>query len=92
MGVVEIECFNVIFFFIEIFFNCLQEELIKLIWDELSESFFLFELEVVIGVYRGNLVIDGDMYFIEDVVIKYYIFEVDIYIKDGENICWKCLG
>lgn len=80
------------FFFTEISFNRLQEEPIKLIWDEPSESFFSPELEVATGVYRGNLVIDGDTYPIEDVVIKHYTFEADIYIKDGENTCRKCLG
>eukprot|EP00105_Crassostrea_gigas_P023634 XP_011443547.1 PREDICTED: uncharacterized protein LOC105339627 isoform X3 [Crassostrea gigas] len=60
-----------------------MEEPIKLIWDEPSESFFSPELEVATGVYRGNLVIDGDTYPIEDVVIKHYTFEADIYIKDA---------
>nr|XP_022292463.1 uncharacterized protein LOC111103465 isoform X8 [Crassostrea virginica] len=60
-----------------------MEEAIRLTYDEPSESFFSPELEVATGVYRGNLVIDGNTYPIEDVIIKHYTFEADIYIKDA---------
>ncbi|XP_062567989.1 uncharacterized protein LOC134230238 isoform X3 [Saccostrea cucullata] len=59
-----------------------MEEPIRLTWDESNESYFSPELEVATGVYRGNLVIEGNTYPIEDVVIKHYTFEADIYIKE----------
>ena len=66
-----------------------QEEAIRLTYDEPSESFFSSELEVATGVYRGNLVIDGNTYPIEDVIIKHYTFEADIYIKDGKTPLYR---
>ncbi|XP_048768039.2 microtubule-associated protein futsch-like isoform X5 [Ostrea edulis] len=60
-----------------------MEEPIKLTWNESSECFFSPELEVTTGIYRGNLVIDGNTYPIEDVTIKHYTFEADIYVREA---------
>ncbi|XP_053396642.1 dentin matrix acidic phosphoprotein 1-like [Mercenaria mercenaria] len=66
--------------------NNKEIEPIKLEWSESSRCFYSEEIKVPVGVYIGNLVIDGTFYPVEDVVVKHYTFEVDLYLKDGEKI------
>ena len=64
---------------------CFQEiEPIKLEWTESSKCFYSDEFKLPTGKYVGNLVIDGVFYPVEDIVVKHYTFEVDLYLKDGE--------
>ena len=66
-------------------YACFQEiEPIKLEWSESSKCFYSDEFKVPTGKYVGNLVIDGVFYPVEDIVVKHYTFEVDLYLKDGE--------
>ena len=65
-------------------------EPIKLEWTESSKCFYSDELKLPTGKYVGNLVIDGVFYPVEDIVVKHYTFEVDLYLKDGE--CNKALS
>ncbi|XP_052807269.1 uncharacterized protein LOC128236449 isoform X1 [Mya arenaria] len=57
-------------------------EPIKLSWSEGSRCFYSDEVKVPVGGYVGNLVIDGTFYPVEDVNVKHYTFEVDLYLKD----------
>ena len=68
-----------IFFYI--FFQ--EIEPIKLSWTENSKCFYSEEFKIPTGKYVGNLVIDGVFYPVEDIVVKHYTFEVDLYLKDG---------
>ncbi|XP_021341406.1 uncharacterized protein LOC110442231 isoform X3 [Mizuhopecten yessoensis] len=66
------------------FFSSLKmEEPVKLSWTEGSECYYSEEYEIPCGVYKGNLVVDGRTYPVEDITVKHYTFEVDIYVKDG---------
>ncbi|XP_069142243.1 dentin sialophosphoprotein-like isoform X3 [Argopecten irradians] len=66
------------------FFSSLKmEEPVKLTWTEGSECFYSEEYEIPCGVYKGNLVVDGRTYPVEDITVKHYTFEVDLYVKDG---------
>ena len=66
------------------FFFFFQEvEPIKLSWTENSKCFYSEEFKIPTGKYVGNLVIDGVFYPVEDIVVKHYTFEVDLYLKDG---------
>ena len=58
-------------------------EPIKLSWTENSKCFYSEEFKIPTGKYVGNLVIDGVFYPVEDIVVKHYTFEVDLYLKDG---------
>ena len=69
-------CILCFFFFQEI-------EPIKLSWTENSKCFYSEEFKIPTGKYVGNLVIDGVFYPVEDIVVKHYTFEVDLYLKDG---------
>ncbi|XP_033740068.1 LOW QUALITY PROTEIN: uncharacterized protein LOC117327264 [Pecten maximus] len=65
------------------FFSSLKmEEPVKLTWTEGSECFYSEEYEIPCGVYKGNLVVDGRTYPVEDITVKHYTFEVDLYVKD----------
>ena len=66
------------------FFFAFQEiEPIKLVWTENSKCFYSEEFKIPTGKYVGNLVIDGVFYPVEDITVKHYTFEVDLYLKDG---------
>lgn len=63
-------------------------EPIKLEWTEGSGCFFSDELKVPVGSFSGHLVVDGTFYPVEEIDIKHYTFEVDLYLKDG-NYTYK---
>ncbi|XP_060589378.1 microtubule-associated protein futsch-like isoform X3 [Ruditapes philippinarum] len=62
--------------------NNKEVEPIKLEWSESSRCFYSEEIKIPVGVYIGNLVVDGTFYPVEDIVMKHYTFEVDLYLKD----------
>ena len=49
-----------------------------------------------VGTFAGHLVVDGTFYPVEEVEVKHYTFEVDVYLKDGNYnmlgvpTCIKC--
>ena len=55
----------------------------KLTWSDASECYFSQEYDIPTGIYRGNLVVDGQTYPVEDITIKHYTFEADLYVKEG---------
>ncbi|KAK3097330.1 hypothetical protein FSP39_008732 [Pinctada imbricata] len=66
-----------------VFFSTYKmEEPIKLTWSEACECYYSQEYDIPTGVYRGNLVIDGQTYPVEDLTIKHYTFEADLYVKE----------
>ena len=76
---------------------CFQEiEPVKLVWTENSKCFYSEEFKIPTGKYVGNLVVDGVFYPVEDITVKHYTFEVDLYLKDGRYYClgkgvWVCV-
>jgi hypothetical protein len=40
-------------------------------------------MEIPTGVYKGTLVVDQKPYPVEEVTVKHYTFEADLYIKEG---------
>ena len=52
---------------------------------ESTECYYSEEMEVPCGVYKGNIVVDGRTYPVDEVSIKHYTFEVDLYIKEGNH-------
>ncbi|KAL4232735.1 hypothetical protein ACF0H5_007423 [Mactra antiquata] len=65
--------------------NKKEIEPIKLNWNESCRCFYSDEVKVPVGVYVGNLVVDGQFYPVEDIAVKHYTFEVDLYLKDGKS-------
>jgi len=61
-------------------------EPVKLSWDGSSKCFYSAEVKIPVGTYIGNLVVDGTFYPVEDVSVKHYTFEVDLYLKDGKRL------
>ncbi|XP_052244904.1 uncharacterized protein LOC127854035 isoform X3 [Dreissena polymorpha] len=57
-------------------------EPIRLNWSDSAKCYMSDEVNVPVGAYVGNLIIDGTFYPVEDVTIKHYTFEVDLYLKD----------
>lgn len=71
----------------QLYLLSLQEiEPIKLVWAESSKCFYSDEFKIPTGKYVGNLVIDGVFYPVEDITVKHYTFEVDLYLKDGKFV------
>lgn len=67
---------------------CFQEiEPVKLVWTDNSKCFYSEEFKIPTGKYVGNLVVDGVFYPVEDITVKHYTFEVDLYLKDGRYYC-----
>lgn len=46
-------------------------------------------MKIPVGAFAGHLVADGTFYPVEEIDVKHYTFEVDLYLKDGKLI--KCL-
>ncbi|XP_052089922.1 centrosome-associated protein 350-like isoform X3 [Mytilus californianus] len=59
-----------------------MEEPLKLTWSEGADCFYSKDLEVPTGMYKGTLVIDEKSYPIDEVTVKHYTFEADLYVKD----------
>ncbi|VDI30368.1 Hypothetical predicted protein [Mytilus galloprovincialis] len=59
-----------------------MEEPLKLTWSEGADCYYSKDLEVPTGMYKGTLVIDEKSYPIDEVTVKHYTFEADLYVKD----------
>ncbi|XP_005103195.1 uncharacterized protein LOC101859260 [Aplysia californica] len=55
---------------------------VLLSWDEKAAAFFSSELRIVCGDHHGNLIIDGNLYPVEEFSVRTYTFEIDLFMKD----------
>ncbi|KAL5010944.1 hypothetical protein ScPMuIL_013249 [Solemya velum] len=59
-----------------------ENEPIPLTWTESSVCFYSKEMSVPCGNFSGKLVIDGCGFPVEDLIVKHYTFEVDLFIRE----------
>lgn len=60
-------------------------ELTRELTQELTQ-FYSKELQVPCGYHSGFLLVDNKKHDLEDIQVKNYMFEIDLYIKDGKLI------
>ena len=68
---------------INFLYNFFQEQPLKLTWSEAADCYYSQDMEIPTGVYKGTLVVDQKPYPVEEVTVKHYTFEADLYIKEG---------
>ncbi|KAK0047471.1 centrosome-associated protein 350-like isoform X1 [Biomphalaria pfeifferi] len=64
-------------------------EAVSLKWDENSQAYYSDNVRITCGDHQGSLVVDGNIYPVEEFSVKSYTFEVDLYMKDdvlNENV------
>ncbi|KAK3583904.1 hypothetical protein CHS0354_033681 [Potamilus streckersoni] len=68
----------------KVVFMCLNKKIdpVTLEWSDPAECFYSEEINIPCGTYKGSLVVDCQNYPLEDISIKHYTFEVDLYTKD----------
>uniref|UniRef100_A0A2C9LH93 CAP-Gly domain-containing protein n=1 Tax=Biomphalaria glabrata TaxID=6526 RepID=A0A2C9LH93_BIOGL len=57
-------------------------EAVSLKWDENSQAYYSANVRITCGDHQGSLVVDGNIYPVEEFSVKSYTFEVDLYMKD----------
>ncbi|CAG5120533.1 unnamed protein product, partial [Candidula unifasciata] len=59
---------------------------VLLSWNDKTMAYFSNELRIPAGDYQGNLIVNGQLYPTEEFSVRSYTFEVDLYMKDADEI------